>query len=73
MNTATICFHRQTVYIQRGHEHTRRRNSSEGGVLSKRARVRRYYGPLCSTLVAAKSGSICITVVLVSVSGGVSR
>jgi len=39
--------------------------------LSERARVRRHYGPLCSTLVAAKSGSICIAVVLVSVSGGV--
>jgi len=42
-----------------------------GGGLSERARVRRHYGPLCSTLVDAKSGSICIAVGLVSVSGGV--
>jgi len=39
--------------------------------LSERARVKRHYAPLCSTLVAAKSGSICIAVVLVSISGGV--
>jgi len=37
-----------------------------GGGLSERARVRRHYGPLCSTLVATKSGSFCITVVSVS-------
>jgi len=30
-----------------------------GGGVSERARVRRHYCPLCSTLVAAKSGSIC--------------
>jgi len=30
--------------------------------VSERARVRRHYGPLCSTLVATKSGSICIAV-----------
>jgi len=42
-----------------------------GGGLRERARVRRHYGPLCSTLAAANSGSICIAVVLVSVSGGV--
>jgi len=37
-----------------------------GGRLSERARVRRHYNPLCSTLVAAKNGSVCIAVVLVS-------
>ena len=39
--------------------------------MSERARVRRNYGSLCPTLVAAKNGSICIAVILVSVSGGV--
>ena len=39
--------------------------------MSERARVRRHYGLLCSMFVATKSGSICIAVVLVSVSGGV--
>jgi len=34
------------------------------GGLSERARVARHYGPLCSTRVAAKSGSICIAVTL---------
>jgi len=38
--------------------------------LSERARVRRHYAPLCSKLVAAKSGSICIAVILVSDIGG---
>jgi len=37
--------------------------------LSERARVRRHYAPPCSTLVSAKSGSICIAVVI-NVSGG---
>ena len=32
------------------------------GGLSERARVRRHYGPMCSMLVAVKSGSICIAV-----------
>ena len=51
----------QTVNLQRAQAHTRRRNCPEGG-LSQRARVRRHCGPLCSTLVAARSSSICIAV-----------
>ena len=30
--------------------------------MSERAGVRRHYGPLCSTLAAARRGSICIAV-----------
>ena len=45
----------QTIYIQRGHAHTCRKNYPRGG-LSERMRVRRHYGPLCSTLVAATKG-----------------
>ena len=51
----------QTVYIQRGHEYTQKEQ-----IRGVNTRVRRHYGPLCATLVAAKSGSICIAVVLVS-------
>jgi len=40
------------------------------GVSSERAWVKRHYAPLCSTLVAAKSGSICIVVVVKVSSGG---
>jgi len=49
--------------------HTRRGNWSRGGPV-ERVRIRRHCGPLCSKLVAAISGSICIAVV-VSVSVGV--
>jgi len=57
-----IFFHWRFI-IQSGHEHTRTGNWSRGGLV-ERPRVRRHCGSLCSKLVAAISGSICIAVVV---------
>jgi len=61
--------HRRFIYNRDTSTHAEGTDLTGG--LSEEERVRRHYAPLCSTLVAAKSGSICIAVVLVSVSGGV--
>jgi len=60
----TSVTHRRFIQ-QRGHEHTRTWNWSRGGLV-ERVRVGRHCGPLCSKLVAAVGGSICIAVVSVS-------
>ena len=52
----------QTVYIQRGHAHTRRKHWSEGG-LEQTGEGQEAIWPLFSTLVPAKSDSICTAVV----------
>ena len=52
----------QTVYIQRGHERTLRRNWSEGG-LEQTGEGQEALWPLFSTLVPANSDSICTAVV----------
>jgi len=48
------------------HTSTHAEGTDPRGSLSERARVRRHCGPLCLTLVAAKSSSICIATVSVS-------
>jgi len=48
--------HRRFIY--KGDTSTHVEGTGPRGALSERAKVRRHYGPLCSTLVAAKSGSI---------------
>jgi len=58
----TVSIHRRFIYkgITHTHTHTHAEGTDPTGGLSERGRVRRHYGLLCSTLVAAKSGSICI-------------
>jgi len=51
-------YHRRFIY--KGDTSTQAEGTDPRGGLSKRARARRHYGPLCSMLVAAKSGGICI-------------
>ena len=51
----------QTVYNTKGTRAHTHRELILGGAI-ERVRVRRHYGPLCSKLVAAVSGSICIAV-----------
>jgi len=56
--------------IYKEHTSTHAEGTDPRGGFSERVGVGRHCAPLCVTLVAAKSGSICIAVVLVSVSGG---
>jgi len=54
----------QTVHNTKGtRAHTHRELIYRGGLVEQ-PRVRRHCGPLCSKLVAAISGSICIAVVV---------
>jgi len=52
---------------RRGDASTHAQGTDLGGSLVERVRVRRHCAPLCSKLVAAVSGSICIAVASVSV------
>jgi len=70
VETKSLPFHRRFIY--KGDTSTHAEGTDPRVALSERARVRRHYAPpLCLTLVAAKSGRICIAVVLINVSGGV--
>ena len=57
--------HRQFIF--KGDTSTHAQGTDLEGGLVERIRARRHCGPLCSKLVAAVSGSICIAVVSVSV------
>jgi len=62
--TATL-IHRRLIFMKSTRAHTQQELICLGG-LERASGVRRHCGPLCLTLVAAKSGSICIAVVSVS-------
>jgi len=62
---AVELFHRR--FIIKGDTSTHAQGTDLGGGLVERVNVRRHCAPLCSKLVAAVSGSICIAVVSVSV------
>jgi len=55
-HTWYIYIHRRFIYKGDTSQHAEGTDPSGG--LSERARVRRHYGPLCSALVAANSGSL---------------
>jgi len=59
--TQYIIIHRRFIY--KGNRSTHAEGTDPRGGLSERAKVRRHYGPLCPTLIAAKSGSICVAII----------